>query len=42
MDEIAKAAKTLKQVPGRFEVVPGSQQAGFTVVVDCMRIRMMR
>ena len=34
MDEIAKAAKTLKQVPGRFEVVPGSQQAGFTVVVD--------
>jgi UDP-N-acetylmuramoyl-L-alanyl-D-glutamate--2,6-diaminopimelate ligase len=33
-DEIAAAAKTLKQVPGRFEVVAGSHEAGFTVVVD--------
>ncbi len=32
--EIAAAAKELKQVPGRFEVVPGSAEAGFTVVVD--------
>jgi UDP-N-acetylmuramoyl-L-alanyl-D-glutamate--2,6-diaminopimelate ligase len=34
LQEIAAAAKTLKQVPGRFEVVPGSREAGFTVVVD--------
>ncbi|QMV18126.1 UDP-N-acetylmuramoyl-L-alanyl-D-glutamate--2,6-diaminopimelate ligase [Granulicella sp. 5B5] len=34
MKEIAKAAGSLKQVPGRFEVVPGSREAGFTVVVD--------
>ena len=34
LDEIASAAKSLRQVPGRFEVVAGSQQAGFTVVVD--------
>ncbi len=34
LEEIAAAAKTLKQVPGRFEVVPGSESAGFTVVVD--------
>lgn len=34
LDHIAAAAPTLHQVPGRFEVVPGSQQAGFTVVVD--------
>jgi len=34
MEEIAAAAKGLKQVPGRFQVVPGSEQAGFTVVVD--------
>jgi len=33
-DEIAAAAKDLKQVPGRFEVVVGSREAGFTVVVD--------
>jgi UDP-N-acetylmuramoyl-L-alanyl-D-glutamate--2,6-diaminopimelate ligase len=33
-DEIAAAAKDLKQVPGRFEVVAGSHRAGFTVVVD--------
>jgi len=32
--EIASAAKGLRQVPGRFEVVPGSRDAGFTVVVD--------
>lgn len=34
LDEIAQAAATLAQVPGRFEVVPGSREAGFTVVVD--------
>jgi UDP-N-acetylmuramoyl-L-alanyl-D-glutamate--2,6-diaminopimelate ligase len=32
--QIAEATKTLHQVPGRFEVVPGTQKAGFTVVVD--------
>jgi UDP-N-acetylmuramoyl-L-alanyl-D-glutamate--2,6-diaminopimelate ligase len=34
LDEIARSAPTLKQVPGRFEVVPGSKHAGFTVVID--------
>jgi UDP-N-acetylmuramoyl-L-alanyl-D-glutamate--2,6-diaminopimelate ligase len=34
LEQIAAAAKTLRQVPGRFEVVPGSREAGFTVVVD--------
>ncbi len=34
LDQVARATPMLKQVPGRFEVVPGSQQAGFTVVVD--------
>jgi UDP-N-acetylmuramoyl-L-alanyl-D-glutamate--2,6-diaminopimelate ligase len=34
LEEIAIAAKSLQQVPGRFEVVPGSSEAGFTVVVD--------
>jgi len=34
LEEIASAAKTLKQVPGRFEVVSGSREAGFAVVVD--------
>jgi UDP-N-acetylmuramoyl-L-alanyl-D-glutamate--2,6-diaminopimelate ligase len=34
MEEIAAAAKGLKQVPGRFQVVSGSEQAGLTVVVD--------
>ena len=34
LDEIARATPTLKQVPGRFEVVPGSERAGFSVVVD--------
>ena len=32
--EIANAAASLHQVPGRFQVVPGSREAGFTVVVD--------
>ena len=32
--EIAAATPHLKQVPGRFEVVPGSREAGFTVIVD--------
>jgi UDP-N-acetylmuramoyl-L-alanyl-D-glutamate--2,6-diaminopimelate ligase len=32
LEEIAAAAKNLKQVPGRFEVVPRSEAAGFTVV----------
>jgi UDP-N-acetylmuramoyl-L-alanyl-D-glutamate--2,6-diaminopimelate ligase len=34
LEEIAEAAPKLRQVPGRFEVVPGSAEAGFTVVVD--------
>jgi UDP-N-acetylmuramoyl-L-alanyl-D-glutamate--2,6-diaminopimelate ligase len=34
LEEIARAARNLKQVPGRFQVVPGSAEAGFTVVVD--------
>ena len=34
VDEIVAAAASLRQVPGRFEVVPGSGEAGFTVVVD--------
>jgi len=33
-EEIAAAARNLHQVPGRFQVVPGSREAGFTVVVD--------
>ncbi len=32
--EIAAAVPKLRQVPGRFEVVRGSEEAGFTVVVD--------
>ena len=34
LDQIADAARDLKQVPGRFQVVSGSAEAGFTVVVD--------
>lgn len=34
LEEVAAAARNLKQVPGRFQVVPGSAEAGFTVVVD--------
>ncbi len=34
LKEIATAAEKLGQVAGRFEVVPGSNEAGFTVVVD--------
>ncbi len=34
LEEIAVAAEKLGQVPGRFEVVQGSKEAGFTVVVD--------
>ncbi len=34
LEQIAARTGTLKQVPGRFEVVPGSREAGFTVVVD--------
>jgi UDP-N-acetylmuramoyl-L-alanyl-D-glutamate--2,6-diaminopimelate ligase len=34
LEEVGAAAKTLKAVPGRFEVVAGSEAAGFTVVVD--------
>ena len=34
LQEIAAATKGLSQVPGRFQVVPGSTEAGFTVVVD--------
>ncbi len=32
--QIASSTPTLRQVPGRFEVVPGSRDGGFTVVVD--------
>jgi UDP-N-acetylmuramoyl-L-alanyl-D-glutamate--2,6-diaminopimelate ligase len=34
LEQIAAAASTLRQVPGRFEVVPGSREARFSVVVD--------
>jgi len=34
LDEIVAAALHLTPVPGRFQVVPGSAEAGFTVVVD--------
>lgn len=34
LEQIAAAVPHLCQVPGRFEVVPGSREAGFTVVVD--------
>jgi UDP-N-acetylmuramoyl-L-alanyl-D-glutamate--2,6-diaminopimelate ligase len=34
LEQVAAAAKSLQQVPGRFQVVPGSHEAGFTVVVD--------
>jgi UDP-N-acetylmuramoyl-L-alanyl-D-glutamate--2,6-diaminopimelate ligase len=34
LSEIAAAVPKLRQVPGRFEVVPGSRMTGFTVVVD--------
>jgi len=34
LEEIASATGSLRQVPGRFEVVDGSQEAGLTVVVD--------
>jgi len=34
LDEIVSAAPLLTAVPGRFQVVPGSQAAGFKVVVD--------
>lgn len=34
LEEVAAAAKNLQQVPGRFQVVAGSREAGFTVVVD--------
>jgi UDP-N-acetylmuramoyl-L-alanyl-D-glutamate--2,6-diaminopimelate ligase len=33
-EEIADAARNLQQVPGRFQVLRGSHEAGFTVVVD--------
>ena len=34
LKQIAEAAPKLAQVPGRFQVVPGSEAAGLTVVVD--------
>jgi UDP-N-acetylmuramoyl-L-alanyl-D-glutamate--2,6-diaminopimelate ligase len=34
MEEIVFAARALRSAPGRFEVVEGSREAGFTVVVD--------
>lgn len=34
LEQMATASRTLRPAPGRFEVVTGSQAAGFTVVVD--------
>ncbi|AEU38167.1 UDP-N-acetylmuramoyl-L-alanyl-D-glutamate--2,6-diaminopimelate ligase [Granulicella mallensis] len=34
LEQVAHAAEMLHQVPGRFQVVPGSKAAGFFVVVD--------
>jgi UDP-N-acetylmuramoyl-L-alanyl-D-glutamate--2,6-diaminopimelate ligase len=34
LQQIAAAVTHFDQVPGRFQVVPGSREAGFTVVVD--------
>ena len=34
LEQVAHAAATLQQVPGRFQVVPGSKAVGFYVVVD--------
>lgn len=34
LEQVAAAADTLRPASGRFEVVPGSRAAGFTVVVD--------
>jgi UDP-N-acetylmuramoyl-L-alanyl-D-glutamate--2,6-diaminopimelate ligase len=34
LEAIAASVKHLKQVPGRFQIVPGSHEVGFTVVVD--------
>lgn len=34
LEQIAAATPDLRQVPGRFEVVAGSREVGFTVVVD--------
>jgi UDP-N-acetylmuramoyl-L-alanyl-D-glutamate--2,6-diaminopimelate ligase len=34
LEQVQSAAARLKPAPGRFEVVAGSQEAGFTVVVD--------
>jgi UDP-N-acetylmuramoyl-L-alanyl-D-glutamate--2,6-diaminopimelate ligase len=34
LEQIAEAAPHLSQVPGRFQVVPGSAELGFTTVVD--------
>jgi UDP-N-acetylmuramoyl-L-alanyl-D-glutamate--2,6-diaminopimelate ligase len=34
IDEVSEAVKNLKPVPGRFEVVDGSEERKFTVVVD--------
>ena len=34
LEQLAAATPYLHQVPGRFEIVPGSRETGFTVVVD--------
>ena len=34
LEEVARATERLQQVPGRFQLVPGSQDVGFIVVVD--------
>jgi UDP-N-acetylmuramoyl-L-alanyl-D-glutamate--2,6-diaminopimelate ligase len=33
-DQVVNAASSLQQVPGRFQIVPGSSETGFPVVVD--------
>jgi len=34
LEQVAAAAENLQQVPGRFQVVPGSREAQITVIVD--------
>jgi UDP-N-acetylmuramoyl-L-alanyl-D-glutamate--2,6-diaminopimelate ligase len=34
LEEVAQCAQTIRSAPGRFELVPGSKERGFTVVVD--------
>ncbi len=34
LNEVASCVRTIRSAPGRFELVPGSKESGFTVVVD--------